>query len=133
MFIGALVIVAIFAVGGQDPYAVVFSWSAALATIGILTVQLLVCVAIIVFFQRDGRGCSLWRRAIAPAMAAAGLTLAIGLVIVNLPLLSGSDSALVLSFPYLVAFTGLFGVALALWLRARRPVLYAGLGRVFET
>jgi amino acid transporter len=131
--IGALIVIAAFAVGGQDPYAVVFSWSAAMATIGILVVQLAVSVAVIVFFWRDARGISLWRRVIAPAIAAIGLLAAVWLVVVNLPLLAGSDSVLVLAFPYLVAGTGLFGAGLALWLRARRPVLYAALGRVFET
>ncbi len=131
--IGALIVIVLFAVGGQDPYAVVFSWTAAIATIGILTVQLLVCVAIVAFFRRDPKGFSLWRRAIAPAAAALGLLSAVGLVVVNLPLLAGSDSALVLSFPYLVAGAGLTGATLALWLRVRRPALYAALGTVFET
>ena len=67
-----------------------------------------------------------------PVAAGLGLTAAVGLVVINLPLLAGSESALVLSFPYLVALTGLSGAALALWLRVRRPTLYAALGRVFE-
>jgi amino acid transporter len=129
---GALMIIGIFAVGGQDPYTVVFSWAAAIATMGILSVQVLVCIAIVAFFRRDPKGFSLWRRAIAPVAAGLGLTAAVGLVVINLPLLAGSESALVLSFPYLVALTGLSGAALALWLRVRRPTLYAALGRVFE-
>ena len=107
--VGALTIVGLFAVGGQDPYTVVFSWTAAIATMGILAVQLLVCVAIVAFFRRDPKGFSLWRRAIAPSAAGLGLLTAVGLVVINLPLLAGSDSVLVLSFPYLVAGTGLAG------------------------
>ncbi len=131
--IGALIVIVAFAIGGQDPYAVVFSWSAAVATIGMLLVQLAVSIAVIVFFHRSAQRISVWRRAVAPAVAATGLLAAAWLVIVNLPLLAGSDSILVLSFPYFVAGTGLSGALLALWLRGRRPILYAALGRVFET
>jgi len=131
--VGALIVIGVFAAGGQDPYAVVFSWAAAIATMGILAVQLLVCIAIVAFFRRDPKGFSLWRRAVAPVAAGLGLLSAAGLVVINLPLLAGSDSALVLSFPYLVAGTGISGASLALWLRVRKPTLYAALGRVFET
>jgi amino acid transporter len=130
---GALLAIGIFAAAGQDPYAVVFSWMAALAVIGILAIQLTVCVAIIAFFGRGARGVAVWRRTVAPAVAGLGLLAALGLVIDNLSLLSGSDSIFVASFPYLIGATGIAGMALARWLRARQPVLYAALGKVLET
>ncbi|MQB41194.1 APC family permease [Rhizobium sp. ICMP 5592] len=128
----AAVILAGFVVGGQDPYAVVFSWMAALATIGILAVQVLVCVAIILFFRKTKNGLSLWKTLIAPLISLLGLLGALGLVSANLSLLSGSESLIVASFPYLIALVGLLGAAFAVWLKSSRPTLYASLGKVFE-
>ena len=91
----ALLVVVAFAIGGQDPYAVVFSWMTALAVIGIIVVQILVSLAVIAFFRRDARGLNVWKRFIAPVIGAAELAGSLGLVIANLPLLSGSESWIV--------------------------------------
>jgi len=128
----ALLVVVAFAIGGQDPYAVVFSWMTALAVIGIIVVQILVSLAVIAFFRRDARGLNVWKRFIAPVIGAAGLAGSLGLVIANLPLLSGSESWIVASFPYVIGLVGAAGVALALWLKSNRPTRYAELGVAFE-
>ena len=62
------------------------------------------------------------------AVALAGLGVGLGLVIANLPLLAGSDSPVVWGFPWLVMGFGLIGAAYAIFLRSRRPALYAALG-----
>ncbi len=128
----ALAMLAGFAAGQQDPFAIVFSWMSALATIGILAVQCLVVLAVIVFFRADPRGVGLWHRLIAPGLSGVGLAVCFVLVSINLPLLSGSESPLVLSFPYIIIGVGLLGVVIALWLRARHPGVYARLGRAFQ-
>ncbi|MFT4014578.1 MAG: APC family permease [Paracoccus sp. (in: a-proteobacteria)] len=117
-----LMITAVLA--GLDPYAVVFSWTSAIAVIGILSVQILVSFAIIAWFRRNPHGLGPWARLVAPLLALAGLVL----VIANLPLLAGSDSPIVWSFPWIVVAFGLLGAAYAVFLRNRRPALYAALG-----
>ncbi|HEX8048244.1 MAG TPA: amino acid permease, partial [Rhizobium sp.] len=102
------------------------------ATIGILAVQVLVCVAIILFFRKTKSGLNLWKTLIAPLISLLGLLGALGLVSANLSLLSGSESLIVASFPYLIALVGLLGAAFAVWLKSSRPTLYASLGKVFE-
>ena len=97
--------------------------------IGILSIQVLVSIAIVAWFSRNPHGLSLWTRVIAPLVALAGIAGGLGLVIVNLPLLAGTDSAIVWSFPWLVAATAAAGVLYALILRNRRPELYAALGQ----
>ena len=62
-------------------------------------------------------------------LALAGIAVGLGLVILNLPLLAGTDSAVVWSFPWLVAATAAAGALYALVLRNRRPALYAALGQ----
>ncbi|QRM57463.1 APC family permease [Sinorhizobium sp. BG8] len=121
-----------FVVGGADPYAVVFSWMSALAVIGILAVQALVSVAVILFFRRNATGHGVWTTTIAPALGLLGLVGSLWLVISNLSLLSGSDSPIVASFPYLMALVGFLGAAFAVQLSKSQPELYASLGKVFE-
>ena len=49
-------------------------------------------------------------------------------MILNLPLLAGSDSAIIWSFPWIVAAVAAAGALYAVLLRHRRPALYAALG-----
>lgn len=128
----AAVVLALFILAGADPYTVVFSWMSALAVIGILAVQALVSVSIILFFRKVKTGHGPWTTIIAPALGLAGLLGALGLVIANLSLLSGSESLIVKSFPYLIVLVGLIGAAFAMQIRKAKPELYASLGKAFE-
>lgn len=128
----AAAVLALFILAGADPYTVVFSWMSALAVIGILAVQVLVSVAIILFFRKEKTGHGLWTTLIAPLLGLAGLLGALGLVIANLSLLSGSESLIVKSFPFLIILVGLLGAVLAMQIRKARPQLYASLGKAFE-
>jgi amino acid transporter len=127
----AAVILALFIAAGADPYTTVFSFMSALAVLGILAVQVLVSLAVIRFFRvtptRHGVGTTL----IAPVLGLIGLAGALVLVTVNLSLLTGSESPLVMAFPYGLAVVFLLGAGFALYLRQRRPELYASLGEVF--
>jgi amino acid transporter len=129
--IAALVLV-LFILAGADPYTVVFSWMSALAVIGILAVQALVSVAILLFFRKVKTGYSLWTTVIAPSLGLIGLLGALGLVINNLSLLSGSESLVVKAFPTLIVLVGLLGAAFAIKIRKAKPALYASLGKAFE-
>lgn len=125
----ALLLLVAFVISGLDPYAVVFSWTSAIAVIGILLVQVLVSVSIMAYFRRMPHGLGAWPRVVAPSTALVGLLLAVTVVILNLPLLAGTDSPIIWSFPLIVIAAGLGGLLYALILRARRPALYAALGQ----
>lgn len=124
-----LVAVALFALAGADPYAVVFAWMGTLSSLGILALQFLVSVAVIAFFWRNGRGVSLWRRLIAPALSAIGLAVSFGLMAANLALVSGSNSLIVQGFPLILLAIALGGSGFALWLKRNRPKVYSHLGQ----
>ncbi|WP_028745847.1 APC family permease [Rhizobium mesoamericanum] len=128
----AAVMLIAFVLAGADPYTVVFSWMSALAVIGILAVQALVSVAVVCFFRKVATSYSIWTTTIAPILGLAGILGALALVIMNLSLLSGSESLIVKSFPILVALAGLVGAAFAVRIKSARPDLYASLGRAFE-
>jgi amino acid transporter len=128
----AMAAVILFALSGLDPFAVVFAWMSTFASIGILVMQILVSLSVLGFFRGDSRGVRLWNRAIAPALSGLGLAVCLWLVIANVELVSGSDSGLVAAFPLLILAIGALGIAFALGLRARRPAVYARIGRAFE-
>ena len=129
----ALCAIGLFAAFGQDPYNVVFSWMSVVATLGILANQILVALAVVGFFRRTGLDRRRWHTVISPVLAALGLTAFLVLVWGNLRMLSGSDSLIVASFPYLVLGTGLSGIALGFYLRAHRPHLYEGVGSLIKS
>jgi amino acid transporter len=122
---------ALFALGGADPYAVVVTWMGTLSSIGMLTLQFMVSIAVIFFFRSDARGAGLWSRLLASALSAAGLAGCLALVIANLSLVSGSNSLIVDAFPVLIAAIGVAGIVFAIWIRFMKPALYENLGRAF--
>ncbi|MFG1423328.1 APC family permease [Roseixanthobacter liquoris] len=127
----ALGAAALFALGGQDPYAVVFAWMGTFASIGILVVQILVSLAVIGFFRADARGVGIGHRLVAPALSIVGLGACLAFMIANLSLVSGSESPVVNAFPVLVVAIGVAGYVFARWLRSVRPAVYENLGRAF--
>jgi uncharacterized membrane protein len=110
----------------------VFAWMGTFASLGILVIQIMVSIAVIAFFSRNTQGIGLWHRLIAPALSTAGLGACLVLMALNLSLVSGSDSRIVNAFPSLLALIGAIGFAFAIWVRSRRPEIYARLGRAFE-
>lgn len=127
-----IAILACFAIGGAAPYEVVFSWMSALAVLGILAVQILVSIAVVTFFRTERHGRPVFVTLVAPVLATLGLVTAFVLVSSNLSMLTGSESALVQSFPAVVVLVGLTGLAIALFLKRAQPDRYARLGRAFE-
>jgi amino acid transporter len=99
---------------GADPLTVVFSWTSAFATIGIVGLQFLVSAAVIVFFRRGGMDRRVWNTMVAPVMGMVGLGYALYLLIANLPALSGSSDGLVRSFPWIMLAVMLLGMGVSL-------------------
>lgn len=128
----ALLIILGFMIAHSDPYAVIFSWLSAVAVLGILAIQIMVSVAVIVFFRREVGAKSFWMTVIAPALAAIGLTGAFILVSVNLSLLTGSSNIIVELFPVIMLGIGVIGAILALYIRRSSPDIYTKLGESFN-
>jgi len=111
--------VAASVISGADPLTVVFSWTSAFATIGIVGLQFLVSAAVIVFFWRNGLDKRVWNTMVAPVLGMAGLGYALFLLITNLPALSGSDDGFVRSFPWIMLGVMLLGVGVSLGVSRR--------------
>ncbi|MFF2299306.1 APC family permease [Arthrobacter sp. NPDC058127] len=84
----AVLLIVLFASFGLDPVAQVFTWLVGIATVGILALMLLTCLAVLVFFAkiRDPR---LWKTKVAPGLGFLGLLMALWITVANLPLLVG--------------------------------------------
>jgi hypothetical protein len=124
--------IALFALARADPYAVVFAWMGTFSSLGILILQLLVSIAVVAFFWRKNYGMSVGRRLVAPGLSAVGLAVCFVLMCGNLELVSGSSALIVQGFPLILLGIGLAGIGHVAWLKARKPKVYADLGRSFH-
>jgi amino acid transporter len=101
-----------------DPLTVIFSWTSAFATIGIVGLQFLVSATVIVFFWRNGLDKRVWNTVVAPVLGMVGLGYALYLLIVNLPALSGSDG-FVRSFPWIMLAVMVMGMVVSVGMARR--------------
>jgi amino acid transporter len=120
----ALVVIVLSGLFGLDPYSILYSWLAAASALGVLIVQLMVCLAIIRFFRADMHGTSLWQRLLAPALATAGLGVCLVIALTNLSLLTGDESWRVWLIPGAFVLVGVLGWVRAQHMKSTRPEAY---------
>ena len=82
-------VIVLFIVTDKDPVLHMFSWFSGLAVLAILLVEILVSIAIIAYFRREGDP-RLWNTIIAPILAIAGLVLGAYLIMARFGLLAGT-------------------------------------------
>jgi amino acid transporter len=128
-FIGLAVII-LYAAGGWNPMNDLFFWLGTTGGFGILVLFGLTSIAVIAYFSKDAQGENLWRRALAPAIAA---VLLIGLIVLALMhydellgVTPNSPAAWMLPVSYLVI--AVIGLGWGLVLRSSRPQVYAAIG-----
>jgi amino acid transporter len=126
-----IVVVALFALAGRDPFTELFTWTAVTASTGVTIIMIAVSLSVIGFFRRRPGRETWWRRRGAPALAAVTLTAVLVLIIANLGVLVGPSGRVPLlrwGLPGLLVLAGLAGFLRAEALRTRRPDVYAGIG-----
>ncbi len=84
-----LVVMVLFAVYNLDPVLNLFYWLSTVAVVAITLVEILVSLAVIAYFRKNG-GANVWQSVIAPALATLGMALAMYLIIARFNLLSGT-------------------------------------------
>lgn len=124
----ALVVVLTFALLGADPYLDLYVLGSIPAVLAIPLMEALAAVAILVYFSRDRRGMSVWRVIVAPAVAAVSLGIILVLVATQLDVFTARGWAVNAILIATVAVVLLLGLGRALYLKARRPEVFAGLG-----
>jgi amino acid transporter len=83
-------VLVVFAALGLDPVLNLFYWSAGVAVIAILIVEILVCTAVFTYFHRAGRAGPIWSTTIAPIIAGLSLLAGLYLLIARFGLLAGT-------------------------------------------
>ncbi|MBY4039247.1 APC family permease [Rhodococcus fascians] len=125
----AAVAVICFAVSSVDPILQMAAWTASTGTVGILSLQWLTSLSVAVFFLR-GKDVARDRVTAASGIVAFILIgIALYLVIDHIDLATLTTDPVVNTIAYgapLAVF--ILGAVLALWIRTRRPAVYAGLG-----
>lgn len=71
----AVAVVILFAILGLDPIVHMFFWFGAVAVIAIVLTEILVSIAVIVYFRRTKEDTRVWHTVIAPALAIIGLVI----------------------------------------------------------
>ena len=87
----AIVVIIVFAIFQLDPVLNLFYWLSAVAVLAIVLVEILVSIAVIVYFLKN-KGANVWQGKIAPALAALGMLLAVYLLISRFNLLAGTSA-----------------------------------------
>ena len=88
-----LAVILLFAATGKDPVLDLFFPFGGLAVISIVLVEILVSIAVVVSFRRDGDGQPVWSTLVAPVLATLGLGVALYLLISRFGLLAGTVPA----------------------------------------
>ncbi|GAA0035031.1 APC family permease [Brevibacterium metallidurans] len=84
-----LLALCLFALAGSDPYTQVVAWTNTPTIVSVLVLQIVTSISVIVYFRRNPRAESVWKRAIAPGLSAVLLTLAVTLLISQMGALTG--------------------------------------------
>lgn len=125
-----LAVIVVYAVAGWDPLVQLFFWAGTSGGLGVLLLIAVTSVAVLGYFTRDPRGESLWRRAVAPALATVALLVVVWLALSHFGTLLGvADShPLRWGVPAGYLLIAVLGIGWGLALRSARPQVYAGIG-----
>jgi amino acid transporter len=88
-----VVVMVAFALARLDPVLNLLYWSAGVAVIAIVVVEVLVCVAVVAYFRRSGSEGHWWSTLAAPVLAGLGLLAGLYLLISRFGLLAGTAPA----------------------------------------
>lgn len=114
------------AFAGLDPLLNIAPMFVGLGSLGLMTLLALTALGVPVFFAR--RGIYGLATTVAPAIGGIAIAAATWLAVTNYEALTGVDSPLVNSLPWVLVVVAALGLAQALWLRSSRPQAYEKIG-----
>lgn len=124
------VVVALFAAFRLDPIVDLFAGLGGIGTVAVILSQVIVSVAIFVFFRRTGVERRVWHATVAPLLATLALGTILVLALMSLDLLLGVTGAAAWAMVSLIFVALAAGVAYGWFLRLKRPDRYAKLANV---
>jgi amino acid transporter len=126
----AVIVVAVFVLGGADPVAGLFTWLSTLGALGLLCLLIAASVAAMAYFARGVR-VNAWTSVVAPLLGIVLGTVVLGAMVVNVDSLLGADPGSLRPYllPVIVTAAALGGVLWAGHLRRTRPDVYDGVSQ----
>ncbi|MGW2380502.1 APC family permease [Streptomyces sp. NPDC001658] len=121
--LGAIVVLAFWA-AGADPYGQLLLWVNTPGMMGLFVLQLLAAIAVPCYFRKVRHQEGALRTVVAPITAAVLLATAIGLVVTHIDLFTGASTTVNTVLVATAPAVFVVGLALAWWLRGRRPRVY---------
>jgi len=126
------VVIALFALFGQDPFATLFTWATGIGTVGVILSQLVAGVAIFAFFRKSDVDKRPWNTVIAPLLAIVGLGGFFVLTLDSLDVLLGVQGTMAAIMLSLVFIAFLAGAAYGVYLKVAAPARYALVGQALN-
>jgi amino acid transporter len=130
----ALVVVAAFVLADADPVLKLFTWLTNLGALGVLLLMAVTSFAVVAFFnRRPDLELGAWSTKIAPLISGIALVVILVLGVANFNvLITGLTDAptdtMTVVLPIILFGSGILGMAVAAWMRAARPTVYAEIG-----
>lgn len=116
-----------FALAGLDPLTTLTSGLTGFGAVGLMLLITTTSLAVLVFFARQGvYG---WAQTVAPGLSLIGFGAITYFALSNFTAITGTDSTIINSMPYLHLLTVVVAVAVAMRSRQGRPEAYANMGR----
>lgn len=124
----AAILTLLFGLLKMDPILQVLSWFAGIATLGVVIVMALTCIAVVVYFRR----CTdvthgTWKTLVAPILGFVGLVVALALIVLNFPTLIGGSAKLATILVAATILLPLLGLLQAAYLKKTKPDIYEGI------
>jgi amino acid transporter len=119
-----------FVIAGSDP-SLVYGQMGGTGGYGYLILFALVSLAVLVYFrrQRGSHSVNVWVAVVAPTVSLVAMGVLLVLGIMNFSTLTGGSGVYALILQAFVWGSGLAGIGLALYYRAKRPDVFARIGR----
>lgn len=125
----SLAVIALFALLGLDPYLGLLLWGSGLGFLGIMFLWALCSLAITVYLRKNAPEAGFWKTTAAPLLSFLALSTVVVLVLTNFDVMTGAGTLTNSILIGLAALSFVAGVIRALYLRARRPSIYAKLAQ----
>ncbi|KQY03209.1 hypothetical protein ASD37_27335 [Mycobacterium sp. Root135] len=126
------IVIALFALFGQDPFATLFTWATGIGTVGVILSQLVAGIAIFAFFRKSEVDKRPWNTVIAPLLAIVGLGGFFVLTLDSLDVLLGVQGTMAAIMLSLVFIAFLAGAAYGVYLKVAAPARYALVGQALN-
>jgi amino acid transporter len=126
------IVIALFALFRQDPFATLFTWATGIGTVGVILSQLVAGIAIFAFFRKSDVDKRPWNTVIAPLLAIVGLGGFFVLTLDSLDVLLGVQGTMAAIMLSLVFIAFLAGAAYGLYLKLAAPARYALVGQALN-